>query len=123
MQELRDKLIKGILNQVTNTQLNGPQGDKRLANNINISFNNVEGESVGGYLENSGIYVSTGSACMSHNLETSHVLKALGLPPLQSNSSIRISLSKYTTEQEINYVLEKLPGIINKLRKISPLVK
>ena len=117
---LKDRLIRGLL-AIDNVTLNGPIKN-RLCNNINVSFNNIEGEAVGGYLENVGVYSSTGSACMSHSLETSHVLKALGLPPLKSNSSLRLSLSKFTTEEEIDYVLEKIPKIINKLRRISPLV-
>ena len=95
--------------------------DQRLANNINISFNNIEGESIGGYLENQGIFVSTGSACMSNTLKSSHVLKAIGLQPLQANSSIRMSLSKYTTEKDIDYVMKKLPNIVKKLRILSPI--
>lgn len=119
---LRDKLIKGIL-KIPNTKLNGPQGEKRLCNNINVSFMNIEGESIGGYLEREGIYTSTGSACQSHTLKSSHVLKAIGLTPLEANSSIRISISKYTTEEEINYVLEKIEKVVNKLRILSPLVR
>ena len=122
MIKLRDKLINGILENIDNTKLNGPRGEKRLANNVNISFMNVEGEAVGGYLENKGIFVSTGSACMSNTLASSHVLKALNLSDLEQNSSIRMSLSKYTTEKEIDYVLKKLPEIIAKLRKLSPLL-
>jgi cysteine desulfurase len=117
--KLRDKLIDGILS-IQNTRLNGPRKN-RLCNNVNISFNNVEGESIGGYLETFGICTSTGSACASHSLETSHVLKALGLLPVQANSSIRMSLSKYTTEEEIDYVLKVLPKIIEKLRRMSPI--
>jgi len=119
MKLLRDKLIEGIL-RIPNTKLNGSKND-RLCNNVNISFNNIEGEAVGGYLENFGIYTSTGSACASHSLEQSHVLKAIGLSSVQINSSLRISLSKYTTEEDINYVLEKLEKIVEKLRRISPL--
>jgi len=119
MEELRDYFIEKLLD-ISNVTLNGPKA-KRLANNINISFNNIEGEALGGYLENEGIYTSTGSACASHSLETSHVLKALGLGPLQTNSSIRISISKYTTKEEIDYVMEKLVKIVEKLRKISPI--
>ena len=132
MQQARDYLIKRILTEIPNTTLNGPgptsnKGSSllgikdRLANNINISFNNIEGESIGGYLENKGIYVSTGSACMSNSLKTSHVLNAIGLPPLQSNSSIRMSLSKYTTEKDIDYIMKKLPDIVKKLRRLSPI--
>jgi len=118
---LRDKLIEGIL-KIPNTRLNGSK-NHRLCNNVNISFNNIEGESVGGYLENYGICTSTGSACASHSLETSHVLRAIGLTPLEANSSIRLSISKYTTEEEIDYVLEVLPRVVEKLRRMSPLVK
>jgi len=120
IRELRDGLIKGIL-KIENVKLNGPEGEKRLCNNINISFNNIEGESIGGYLEQKGILTSTGSACSSHTLETSHVLKAIGLTPLQANSSLRISLSKYTTKEEVDYFLKVLPRIVNKLRRFSPL--
>ena len=119
MCNLRDKLIEGIL-RIPNVKLNGPKKE-RLCNNVNVSFNNIEGEAIGGYLENCGIYTSTGSACSSHSLESSHVLKAIGLSPIQSNSSLRISISKYTTEEEVDYFLEKLPKIVDKLRRISPL--
>lgn len=115
---LRDKLINGILD-IENIKLNGPKGDKRLCNNINISFNNIEGEAVGGYLEQKGILTSTGSACASNTLEQSHVLKAIGLTPVQINSSIRISISKFTTEKEVEYFLEVLPDIVKKLRRFS----
>jgi len=119
MIKTRDRLIEGIL-RIPNTRLNGSR-DKRLCNNVNISFNNIEGEAIGGYLENEGIATSTGSACASHSLETSHVLKAIGLTPIQANSSIRMSISKYTTEEEIDFVLTVLPRIVEKLRKISPI--
>jgi cysteine desulfurase len=119
MEELREYFIQKLLD-ISNVNLNGSRKN-RLCNNINISFNNVEGEAIGGYLENLGIYTSTGSACASHSLESSHVLKAIGLNPLQANSSLRMTISKYTTKEEVDYVMEKLPGIIEKLRKISPL--
>ena len=119
MTRLRDKLIENIL-KISNTRLNGSKNN-RLCNNVNVSFNNIEGEAIGGYLEGFGIYTSTGSACASHSLESSHVLKAIGLSPVQSNSSLRISISKYTTEEEIGYFLEKLSKIVDKLRRISPL--
>lgn len=119
MIELRNKLIDRIL-KIPNTKLNGSR-EERLCNNVNISFNNIEGEAIGGYLENLGICTSTGSACASHSLETSHVLKAIGLTPVQANSSLRLSISKYTTEEEIDYVLENLKKIVEKLRRISPL--
>jgi len=120
MKILRDKLIEGIL-KIENVRLNGPVGDERLCNNINVSFNNIEGEAIGGYLEQKNILTSTGSACASHSLESSHVLKAIGLTPVESNSSIRISISKFTTDEEVEYFLEVLPSIVNKLRRLSPL--
>jgi cysteine desulfurase len=119
MIKIRDKLINGIL-RISNTKLNGPK-EKRLCNNVNVSFNNIEGESIGAYLENLGICTSTGSACASHSLETSHVLRAIGLTPLQANSTLRLSISKYTTEEEIDFVLDNLTKIVEKLRKISPI--
>lgn len=122
MIELRDKLIEGIL-KIENVRLNGTGGDKRLCNNVNVSFMNIEGESIGGYLEQEGIFSSTGSACQSHSLDPSHVLKAIGLTNLEANSSLRITLSKYTTKEEIEHVLKVLPNIVKKLRMISPLIK
>jgi len=119
---LRDKLISG-LEKIPGSKLNGPKGEKRLANNVNFSFKGVEGESVGGYLDAEGICSSTGSACSSKSLEPSHVLLAIGLTPEQAHGSLRLSLSKNNTEEEIDIVLEKLPKIIEKLRKISPIEK
>ena len=121
MRGLRDKLIEDIL-RIPNTQLNGSK-EKRLCNNVNVSFMNIEGEAIGGYLEQDGIYTSTGSACQSHSLEPSHVLKAIGLSHVESNSSLRITISKFTTEEEIDFVLEKLRKVVEKLRRISPLVR
>jgi len=118
MQDLRDMLIEGIL-KIPNTRLNGSK-TKRLANNVNVSFNNIEGEAIGSYLEAYNICSSTGSACASHSLQKSHVLKAIGLTDSQINSSIRLSLSKLTTKEEIEKVLAILPKIVEKLRNISP---
>jgi cysteine desulfurase len=120
IRNLRDKLIKEIL-KIPNTHLNGAEGDKRLCNNINICFNNIEGEAIGGYLDAYGISSSTGSACSSNTLDVSHVLKAIGLTDLQINSSIRLSLSKFNTEKEIIYILEVLNKTVDKLRKMSPI--
>jgi len=121
MEKLRDRLMREIL-KIPDTKLNGPSSEtgKRLCNNINISFMNIEGEALGGYLDAYGIASSTGSACSSHSLEPSHVLKAIGLNDLEANSSIRLSLSRDNTEEEINHVLKVLPKIVGKLRKISP---
>ncbi len=138
MAKLRDELIEEILEKIPKTKLNGPKvgkestlgfsspergskGDARLYNNANISFKNVEGEAIGGYLENKGILVSTGSACMANTLESSHVLEAIGLRGLEQTSAIRFSLSKYTTKEDINAVIKYLPNIIKKLRAFSPL--
>ncbi len=119
MEKLRDKLINGIL-KIQNTNLNGPKDENRLCNNINVCFNNIEGEAIGGYLDAYGISSSTGSACSSHTLESSHVLKAIGLSDLQANTSLRLSLSKFNKEEEIDYVLEVLNKVVGKLRRMSP---
>ncbi len=118
MKKLRDKLING-LEKIPNSKLNGSK-DKRLCNNVNFTFKGVEGEAVGGYLDARGIQSSTGSACSSHSLEPSHVLMAIGLTHEQAHGSIRLSLGKQNTEKEIDKVLEILPRIVEKLRKISP---
>ncbi len=117
--DLRDYLIKKIL-AIPKTRLNGVGGDKRLCNNVNVSFTNVEGEAIASHLEGYGISVSTGSACASHSLKKSHVLRAIGLNDLEINSSIRISISKFTKREEIDYFIKKLKEIIITLRKISP---
>ena len=117
--KLRDYLIESIL-KIPGTKLNGATGKDRLCNNVNISFGNIEGEAIGSYLEAYGICTSTGSACSSHSLEPSHVLKALGLDDRNANSSIRVSLSKYNTQKEINLLLKILPKVVEKLKKLSP---
>jgi len=122
MAKLRDKLIKGIL-KIQGTRLNGPTGDKRLCNNVNVSFNGIEGEAIGGYLDQKGVCSSTGSACSEEALEPSYVLMAIGLSHQEANGSLRLTLSRFNTEEEIDYVLKILPGIIKKLRIISPLGK
>jgi len=115
---LRDKLIEGVFKAISNTKLNGSR-EKRLPNNANFSFPGAEGEAILLSLDLEGIAVSTGSACASENLNPSHVLTALGLGPEDSHSSIRFTLGKYTTEHDIDYVLEVLPRVIDRLRKIS----
>ncbi|MBR9678757.1 MAG: cysteine desulfurase [Nanoarchaeota archaeon] len=122
MTKLRDNLIKGVL-EIPNVELNGPTGNKRLCNNTNFCFQGIEGEALGGYLDLKEIASSTGSACSSHTLEPSHVITAIGRTPEQANSSVRITLSRFTTQEEINYLLQELPGIVTKLRRISPLSK
>ena len=119
IQKLRDYFIDELL-KIPDIKLNGSK-EKRLCNNINVSFNNIEGEAIGSFLNVKGIFCSTGSACSSKSLNPSHVLLALGLSQLQANSSIRISISKYTTKEDLDYVLEELKKIVERLRKISPL--
>jgi len=119
---LRDKLIKSLLQGIEYTRLNGhPQ--QRLPNNVNVSISFVEGESMLLNLDFEGICASTGSACSSGSLEPSHVLLSLGLSHEQAHGSLRLSLGKWTTEEEIDRVLEVLPRIVGKLRAMSPLLK
>jgi cysteine desulfurase len=119
IEKLRDYLIKEVL-KIKKARLNGARGKNRLCNNVNVSFSDVEGEAIASYLEESGIYISTGSACASHKLKKSHVLKAIGADDFAINSSIRISLSKFTTKQDADYFLSRLKETVEKLRKISP---
>lgn len=122
MTKMRDTLIKGIM-EIPDVLLNGPAGNKRLCNNANFVFKNIEGEAIGGYLDLKGIASSTGSACSSHTLEPSHVLMAIGRTPEEANGSIRLTISRFNTMEEIDYVLNELPGIVKKLRRMSPLGK
>jgi len=119
---LRERLIKGLREQIDHIRLNG-HPLKRLPNNVNVSVNFVEGESMLLNLDLEGICASTGSACSSFSLEPSHVLMALGLPPEEAHCSLRFSLGKWTTDEEIKRVVEVLPRIVAKLRAISPLFK
>ena len=116
---LRDKLEQGILNIIPNTAVNGDPVN-RLPNTTNIGFKYIEGEAILLSLDQFGICASSGSACTSGSLEPSHVLRALGLPYSVLHGSIRFSLSRFTTEAEIDRVLEVLPDIINRLRELSP---
>ena len=119
---LRDRLTSGLLTGIDNISLNG-HPVKRLPNNVNVSIDFIEGESVLLNLDLEGICASTGSACSSSSLEPSHVLMALGLPPEKAHCSIRFSLGKWTTEADIDRVLDVLPRIVAKLRAMSPLLK
>ncbi len=120
MAKLRDKLINGLL-KIKDTQLNGTTGNKRLCNNVNIIFRYIEGESLLLRLDMNGIAVSTGSACSSQDLRPSHVLTAIGLRPDVAHGSIRFTLSRFTTEKEIDYVLKIIPKLVEELRQFSPL--
>jgi cysteine desulfurase len=119
---LRDKLIEGLFEEIDPLRLNG-HPTHRLPNNVNISIAFVEGEAICLNLDVEGICASTGSACSSGSMEPSHVMLALKLPPEEMRSSIRLTLGKWTTEEEIDEVLEILPRIVNKLRAMSPLLK
>ena len=118
IEKMRDELIRGILTSVPNAKLNGDR-PKRVANNVNVSFKGVEGESLLMLLDSEGIAVSTGSACASGSLEPSHVLLALGRGPLESHASIRITLGRFTKEKDIKKLLAVLPKAVVKLRRIS----
>lgn len=119
MRTLRDKLIAGTL-EIPQAYLNGhPQ--KRLPNNAHFRFTAIEGESLVLSLDEKGIAASTGSACSSKKLQPSHVLLALGLNEVEAHGSLRLTLGRSTTDKEIEYVLEVLPPVVEKLRKMSPL--
>lgn len=120
--KLRDKLIEGLL-KVPYTRLNGPKGDKRLASNVNVCFEYIEGESILLLLDDAGICASSGSACTSGALDPSHVLLAIGLPHEIAHGSLRLSIGDGTTEEDVNYVLQVIPAIIERLRAMSPLYK
>lgn len=120
MRALRDKLIAGIPAAISDVKLNGHPTD-RLPNNVNFSIRYIEGESILLMLDINGIAASSGSACTSGSLDPSHVLLAMGLTHEVAHGSLRLSLSEYTTEQEIDYVLELLPKIVERLRAMSPL--
>lgn len=122
MTKLRDMLVKCVLD-IEGVKLNGPEGNKRLCNNANFSFKGIEGEALGGYLDQKGIRSSTGSACSARTLEPSYVLKAIGLTNEEANGSLRLTISRFTTEEEIDYVLKVLLQVVKKLRRISPFGK
>ncbi|HUV75738.1 MAG TPA: cysteine desulfurase NifS [Dehalococcoidales bacterium] len=119
---LRNKLINGLLERIDHVRLNGHPRN-RLPNNVNVSVAFVEGESMCLNLDLEGICAATGSACSSASEEPSHVLMALGVPPQEAHGSLRFSLGKWTTEEDIDKVIELLPQIVAKLRAMSPLLK
>ena len=122
VKDLRNKLESAILTRVPNSLLNGNK-ESRVPNTSNISFEYIEGELILLHLSDLGICASSGSACTSGSLEPSHVLRAMGIPFTSIHGSIRFSLSRFNTEQEINYIIEKLPPVIEKLSNISPFRK
>jgi len=118
---LRDKLENALLKTCPDSRLNGDKKN-RLPNTSNISFEYIEGEAILLMLDKYGICASSGSACTSGSLEPSHVLRAMGVPFTAAHGSIRFSLSRYNTEQEVDYTIEKMPQIVNQLRELSPFV-
>ena len=119
VKELRDRLEQGLLRTCPDTRINGDR-ENRLPNTTNISFECVEGEAILLRLNEYNICASSGSACTSGSLEPSHVLRAMGVPFTAIHGSVRFSLSRHTTDEDVDFVLEKLPPIINELRELSP---
>ncbi len=120
--DLRDKLETALLGSITNSMVNGDT-ENRLPNTTSIAFEYVEGEAILLLMNEHGICASSGSACTSGSLEPSHVLRAMGVPFTAAHGSIRFSLSRYTTAEEIDFVIEKMPPIIDRLRELSPFWK
>lgn len=121
MTKMRDRLINGIRERIDYIKLNGPEDENRLCNNVNFSYEFIEGEAILMRLNMQGICASSGSACASGSLDPSHVLLAIGVPHEIAHGSIRFSVSEYTTEEEVDFVLDKLPKIIDGLRAMSPM--
>jgi len=119
---LRDRLESELLARVVKSSVNGDR-DNRLPNTTSIGFDSVEGEAILLLMDQLGICASSGSACTSGSLEPSHVLRAMGVPFTSAHGSIRFSLSRYNTEEEIDYIVEHLPPIIERLRRMSPFWK
>ncbi len=120
MSALRDRLIDGLL-KIPYTELNGPRGDKRLPGNVNVRFRFIEGESILLSLDFKGVCASSGSACTSGSLDPSHVLLAIGLQHELAHGSLRLTLGAGSTEEDVDYVIEVTPPIIERLRNMSPL--
>ena len=122
LKTLREKTINGLTENIPEIIVNGDR-EKRLPGNVNVCFKYIEGESILLHLDQYGICASSGSACTSGSLEPSHVLLAIGLPHEIAHGSLRLSFSEENTEEEVDYLLEKLPPIITNLRNMSPLYK
>lgn len=116
---LRDRLEAGILAKCPDVRVNGDK-ENRLPNTLNVSFEYIEGEAIAYHLSDLGICISTGSACASGSLDPSHVIRAMEVPFTAVHGSVRFSLSRYSTDEEVDYVLEKLPPVIANLRELSP---
>jgi cysteine desulfurase len=120
LSSLRDRALKGITDRIPHIRVNGSM-EKRLPGNLNVSFRFVEGESVLLMLDMKGIKASSGSACTSGSLDPSHVLLSIGLPHEIAHGSLRLSFGEINTEEEVDYFIDSLEEIINKLRNMSPL--
>ncbi len=121
MSKMRDRLIEGIEKNIPYCRLNGPSMLERSCNNVNFSFKYIEGESILMMLDMKGIAASSGSACASGSLDPSHVLLAIGLPHEIAHGSLRLSVSEFTTEEEVDYLINELTPIVERLRMMSPL--
>jgi len=119
---MRDKLESALLQSIPEAHVNGGKSP-RVPNTLSVRFEYVEGESILLLLDRDGIAASSGSACSSGSLEPSHVLRAMGIPYTSVHGSIRLSLSRFNSDEEVDYILEKFPPIISKLREISPFVQ
>ncbi len=121
VRKMRDRLIDGLLT-IPHTRLNGSR-DKRLPGNVNVAFEFIEGESLLLLLDMAGIAGSTGSACSSASLEPSHVLLSIGVPHEKAHGSLRLTVSHDNTDEDIDYILEKVPEVVSRLREMSPLTE
>jgi cysteine desulfurase len=119
IRKLRDRLESGILSKFSNVSLNGDR-QNRMPNTTNVGFEYIEGEAILLYLNERGICASSGSACSSGSLEPSHVLRAMGVPFTAAHGSIRFSLSRFTTGEEVDYTLSVMPEVVKRLLDISP---
>ena len=118
--EIRDHMINRILTEIPYVRLNGDKV-KRLPNNVNVSIQFIEGESLLLMLDNFGICASSGSACTSGSLDPSHVLLAIGLPHEKAHGSLRLTLSEEITKEDVDFVVEQIKAIVDRLRSMSPL--
>jgi cysteine desulfurase len=119
MKRLRDKLIDGIMGKISEVRLNGPKSEKRAPDNVNISFLKCEGEALTIELSLNGVYVSSGSACTRRLLQPSHVLVAIGRKFDEAHGSILMKVTRYHTEEDINYVLGVIPKAVERIRGIT----
>jgi cysteine desulfurase len=120
LKAFRDRMIRGIGSRTKGAILNG-HPDKRAPNNVNFRFNYIEGEALILRLNDLGIAAATSSACSSKTLEPSHVLRGMGVPAEEAQGTLLLTTGRWTTEKDVDYVLENVPGVVDLLRKMSPL--